>query len=186
MESGYKSYRRFLEGDDEGIVEMMRDYRDGLILYINCIVHNIRVAKELCEETFVRIYVKKPRYSAKYSFKAWLYAIGRNVTRNYLKKHKRDEQHIAADESIEDIEDRNDIEREHIKNEDRIQLHRAMMKLKTEYRQILTLVYFEGMSNAESARIMHKTKRQTECLLYNAKKALRNELERSGFEYGGL
>ena len=30
---------------------------------------------------------------------------------------------------------------------------------------------------------MKKTKRQVESMLYNAKKALKNELERSGFEY---
>jgi RNA polymerase sigma-70 factor (ECF subfamily) len=55
--------------------------------------------------------------------------------------------------------------------------------LKTEYRQVLYLSYFEGFSNAEAAIIMKKSKRQIETLLYNAKKALKTELERSGFEY---
>lgn len=33
MDNGASSYRRFLEGDDEGIVEIIRDYKDGLILF---------------------------------------------------------------------------------------------------------------------------------------------------------
>ena len=30
MDNGASSYRRFLEGDDNGIVEIIRDYKDGL------------------------------------------------------------------------------------------------------------------------------------------------------------
>ena len=37
--------------------------------------------------------------------------------------------------------------------------------------------------NEETALIMKKSKRQVENLLYNAKKALRAELERSGYDY---
>jgi RNA polymerase sigma-70 factor (ECF subfamily) len=62
-------------------------------------------------------------------------------------------------------------------------IHKALHNLRTEYRQILYLSFFEGFSNAESAVILHKSKRQIESLLYNAKKALKTELERSGFEY---
>ena len=35
MDNGAGSYRRFLDGDDDGIVEIVRDYKDGLIFYIN-------------------------------------------------------------------------------------------------------------------------------------------------------
>lgn len=33
MDNGASSYRRFLDGDDKGLSEIVRDYRDGLILY---------------------------------------------------------------------------------------------------------------------------------------------------------
>jgi RNA polymerase sigma-70 factor (ECF subfamily) len=62
-------------------------------------------------------------------------------------------------------------------------VHKAMHSLRSEYRQVLYLSFFEGFSNEEAAVIMKKSKRQIETLLYNAKKALRSELERSGFEY---
>lgn len=29
MDNGASSYRRFLDGDDEGIVEIIKDYKDG-------------------------------------------------------------------------------------------------------------------------------------------------------------
>lgn len=50
MDNGASSYRRFLEGDDSGIVEIIRDYKDGLILFLNRYVNNIHTAEELAEE----------------------------------------------------------------------------------------------------------------------------------------
>ena len=182
MENGISSYCRFLNGDDDGMVELIRDYKDGLILYIDSIVHNISLSEELTEDTFVKIAVKKPRYKDKYSFKAWLYAIGRNVTKDYLRKHSHD----ASQYIDEDIEDKEDLEQEHIRNEEKIMLHRTMRKLKSEYQQVLSLVYFEQLSNTEAAAVMHRSKRQIENLLYYAKKALRSELEEGGFQYEEL
>ena len=43
--------------------------------------------------------------------------------------------------------------------------------------------FFEGLSNAEIADIMRKSKRQIENILYRAKAALRSVLEKEGFEY---
>jgi RNA polymerase sigma-70 factor (ECF subfamily) len=41
VDSGSDSYRRFLAGDETGLVEIIRDYKDGLIFYLNGIVGNI-------------------------------------------------------------------------------------------------------------------------------------------------
>ena len=53
MDNGASSYRRFLEGDDNGIVEIIKDYKDGLNLFLNQYVNNIYVAEELAEDTFL-------------------------------------------------------------------------------------------------------------------------------------
>ena len=89
MDNGASSYRRFLDGDDSGIVEIIRDHKDGLIFFINRYVNNIHTAEELTEETFFRLVTKKPRFSPKYSFKTWLYTLGRNIALNYLKHASR-------------------------------------------------------------------------------------------------
>ena len=183
MENGISSYRRYLDGDDEGLVELMRDYEDGLILYIDSIIHNIAISKELSEETFFKLAVKKPCYREEHSFKAWLYTIGRNIAKNYLIRHIIGKTAAGIND---DIEDKTDIERDYIKSEEKIELYRAMMKLKREYRQVLVLVYFEELSNKEAAVVMNKSKRQIENLLYSAKKSLRAKLESEGFQYEGL
>lgn len=52
MDNGASSYRRFLSGDDEALTEIVRDYKDGLILYLNGFVNSVTTAEELMEETF--------------------------------------------------------------------------------------------------------------------------------------
>ena len=48
------------------------------------------------------------------------------------------------------------------------QLHEAMQKLKPEHRDILYLLYFEGMSYAEAGTVMKKTEVQISSLAYRA------------------
>ncbi|MCR5109358.1 MAG: sigma-70 family RNA polymerase sigma factor [Ruminococcus sp.] len=181
MDNGESSYRRFLAGDDEGLYEIICTYRTGLILYLNSFVQNIRTAEELAEDTFAELAIKCPKFSGKSSFKTWLFAIGRNITSKYIRKHAR--LSVVPLDSQEHLADEKDLEGSYIKNEQKRSMHKAMHSLKAEYRQVLYLSFFEGFSNDETAKIMNKSRRQIESLLYNAKKALKNELERSGFEY---
>ena len=79
MDKGAEAYKRYLAGDDEGIVTLVALYRSGLILYLTTLVKDVHLAEELTEDTFFKLMVKKPRYRDKGSFKAWLYAIARNL-----------------------------------------------------------------------------------------------------------
>ncbi|MDE6780203.1 MAG: RNA polymerase sigma factor [Ruminococcus sp.] len=181
MDNGEISYSRFLDGDDEGMVEIIRDYKDGLILYLSGITGNIVMAEEVMEDTFFKLVTKKPRFSGRSSFKTWLYSIGRNAAIDSLRKRSRfsdtpiDEYTNLADEEC--------IEKEYLREEQKITLHKALQKLSPDYRQVLYLVFFEDFNNAETAKIMHKTKRQVENLLYRAKQSLKSELEKEGFKY---
>ena len=69
MDNGASSYRRFLDGDDKGFVEIIKVYKNGLMLYLNHYVQNIHIAEDLMEDTFVRIVTKKPHFSGKSNFK---------------------------------------------------------------------------------------------------------------------
>lgn len=185
MDNGAGSYRRFLSGDKDGMVEIIRDYKDGLTLYLNGFTRNIHVAEELMEETFVKLVVKKPRFSEKYSFKTWLYTIGRNVAIDYLRKNSKTVD--MADEDMHNIPtDEDSPEQAYIRDEEKITVHRAMSKLKPEYAQVLYLAYFEDFSNAQIAAVMKKSERQIENLLYRAKSSLRSQLSEEGFVYERL
>ena len=182
MDNGASSYRRFLDGDDKGLAEIVRDYKDGLMLYLNGFVNNISVAEELMEETFFKIITKRPRFSAKYTFKTWLYTIGRNTAIDYL-RHRAKLSDIPVEDMAEYLRDEYDLERMYILEERKITLHRALKNLHPEYRQVLWLLYFEDFSHADAAAIMHKTSRQMKNLVYRAKSALKAELDTEGFTH---
>ena len=176
MDNGASSYLRFLNGDKDGFVEIVTAYKDGLTLFVNTIVNNIHTAEEIANEVFLKLYVKKPKYKDTYSFKTWLYSIGKNTAINYFKKLRK-----ADFASIEDccyISDEKDIEADYIKGEQNALIHQAIKALKAEYTQVLYLVYFEELSNSEAAQVMGKSRKQISDLIYNAKKALKAEMER--------
>lgn len=179
MDNGASSYRRFLDGDDNGFVEIVRDYKDGLILYLDSFVRNISAAEELTEDTFVRLGVKKPHFSERSSFRTWLYAIGRNVAIDYLRKQSK--QTEASAEDCAELSDMESLEAAYLREERRITVHRAMNRLKSEYRQVLWLRYFEGFSCKEAAKIMRKSAHNIETLTYRAKQSLKSELIKEGF-----
>ena len=185
MDNGASSYRRFLDGDDKGIAEIVGDYKDGLILYLNGYVNNIFIAEELTEDTFFRLIIKKPKYSGKSTFKSWLYAIGRNVAIDFIRHNSK-----LLKTPIEDVEnylsEEQGLEQAYLKEERKIIVHKALSELPTEYKIVLWLVFFEGISGKEAAVILKKNDRQIKNLLYRAKQSLKSKLEKEGFVYEEL
>ena len=182
MDNGASSYRRFLDGDDNGITEIVENYKDGLILYLNGYVNNIFIAEELTEDTFFRLVIKKPKYSGKSTFKSWLYAIGRNVAVDYI-RHNSKILNVPIDDVENYLIEEQNLEETYIKEEDKLIVNKALNELIPEYRNVLWLTYFEEFSNKETAIILKKTERQIKNLLYRARKALKSKLEKEGFEY---
>ena len=185
MDNGVRSYRRFLDGDDAGFVEIIKDYKDGLQIYLCSIIGNVYVAEELTEETFVKIITKKPKFSGKSTFKTWLYAIGRNVSLDYLRKNSKVQQ-VSAEELSSLASEESLLEEAYIKEEEKRELHAALKKLSESYRQVLWLTYFEDFTNKETSVIMKKSVHNIETLLYRARNALKEELKKEGFVYEGL
>ena len=182
MDNGASSYRRFLDGDDKGITEIVENYKDGLILYLNGYVNNIFIAEELTEDTFFRLVIKKPKYSGKSTFKSWLYAIGRNVAVDYI-RHNSKILNVPIDDVENYLIEEQNLEQSYIKEENMLIVNKALNELIPEYRNVLWLTYFEEFSNKETAIILKKTERQIKNLLYRARKALKSKLEKEGFEY---
>lgn len=185
MDRGAESYRRFLAGEENGLVEIIRDYKDGLILYLNSFVNNVHIAEDLAEDTFVRLAVRKPKDRQHARFRTWLYTIGRNIALDYLRKQQRTAA-VPLEDLPEQVSDREALEQSYIWEERRILVHQALARLKPEYRQVLWLVYFEQFSMKEAARVMGKSVHSVEALAWRARQALKVILEQEGYTYEEL
>lgn len=178
------AYKRFLDGDENALLELMREYQDGLILYLNSLVHDLNAADELCSEVFIRLVLRKPKFRGNSSFKSFLYGIGRNIALEYIRRNKR-KRTVSLDENSE-IPGASDPMRSFFDKEQKNALYRAISKLKPEYAQVLWLTYFEELSNQETAFVMKKSLSAVKSLLHRAKPALKSELEKEGFSYDEL
>lgn len=185
MDNGASSYRRFLDGDDNGLVELIKDYKDGLILYLCSFTDNVLTAEEAMEDVFVKLAVRKPKFSGKSSFKSWLYAIGRNCAIDFMRRNGR-HKHEDIDNYAALAAEESELEKAFLIEERKIRLHSAMKELRAEHRQILWLIYFEDFSVSEASSIMKKSRHATENLLYRARLSLRTKLEKEGFVYEEL
>ena len=170
-------YMRFLSGDRQALTEIIEAYREGLTYFLLTFTGDPLAAEEAVQETFVRLYVKKPDFSGKAAFKTWLYGVGRNAAREMRRKTERNQ---STEETIPDPAP--DPESAYFAEEEKKLLHRAMARLDEPYRQALWLHYFEEMRTKEIAVILHKSPGAVDALLYRARAALKEELKKEGFE----
>lgn len=182
MDTGAGSYRRFLEGDEDALVEIISQYRLGLQNYICSVVNNLSVAEDLTEETFVKLLMKKPKHKNTASFKTWLYTIGRNTALDWMRKNPHGRE-IPIDEIMNVAAEEEQFLQLYIKDEEKRAVHDALESINPDYRNVLTLFYFENFTVEEISKILKKSKKNTSVLLHRARKSLKNKLEEEDFIY---
>lgn len=183
MDNGASSYRRFLDGDQSGFDELIKDYRVPLIYFINGFLNNIDESEDVAEEAFMELIVHPHRYSFRSSFKTYLFTIARNKAVDRVRREKKLSPLQIDDMELEDIER---FDRDILKNENSQMLQSAMKKINPEYAVLLRLLYFEDMTSEQAGKILKKNKRQIANLTYRAKNSLRRAMEEEGFSYEEL
>ncbi len=172
-------YSRYLaEHDEKDFRILLERYREGLTLFLMGYVHNMEDAEELMLDTYAEV-AAGAHFSGKSSFKTWLFSIGKNLAYMRLRKRRFT---FKEPEEWKD-EEADPPEFDILKEERNHQLYQALSRLKEDYRQILILLYFEEMTHEEAGKVMGKTKKQTYHLADRGKTALREVLERMGFDY---
>ncbi len=174
-------YRRFLDGDERALGDIVRSYSDSMMLFTVSLVKNIRDAEEIVSDAFVQIAVKKHAFRGDAQLKTYLFAICRNRAADMLREKARCPTQTELEPDI--LADHETLEGRILRTERDEQLHRAIGQLNEEYRTALYLVYFESMSHADTARIMKKSLSQTENIIFRARKALAAILTKEGFTY---
>ncbi|HBL83961.1 MAG: hypothetical protein A2Y17_04000 [Clostridiales bacterium GWF2_38_85] len=181
MDNGASSYHRFLEGDESGFDEILDLYQHNLIFFINRYVNNLTVAEDLAEDTFLELLIHKNRYNFQTSLKTYLFAIGRHKALDYIRHNSRFPT-ISLDEAAEKSNEFISVEAKLLSDERKRLVNAAINRLNSDYRAAIHLVYFEELSYEDAAKVMKKSKKQVENLIYRAKASLRSLLGKEGFE----
>lgn len=138
-------------------------------------------ALDLSQEAFVRAYRSIDKLNPERKFFTWYYQILRNLCFNYLRDHARHARPFSeiGEEQISSLaDDSQDVSLEIEKQEMREALWNALDTLKPHEREIIILKDFQEMSYKEIAEYLDCPVGTVMSRLFNARKALKNKLEK--------
>lgn len=179
MSSAEESYKRFVSGDKDAFSDVINEYRDSLIFFINGIVHNDDTAEDIAADSFAELIVHPSRFKFKSSLKTYIFTIAHHKAVNCIKKNVRLFL-VESDEQTGRSSEYTEFESSILQKEENKALHDALPKIKEEYATALHLIYFEEMSYKETALIMRKSVKQIDNYVSRGKTALRKILEEEG------
>ena len=178
MDNGASSYRRFLDGDESAFDEIMKELFDNLVFFIDRYVHDIHAAEDIAIDTFSDLVVNRHRYNFKVTLKTYLFMLGRSRALNYI-KHRKVIDFVELSEA-DTVLEQEALEEIVLVDERKRVVNNALSSLSDDMRVVIHLIYFEGLSYDEAAKVMKKNRKQVDNLLYRAKKELRIILGKDG------
>jgi RNA polymerase sigma-70 factor (ECF subfamily) len=167
------------EGDKEAFAEIYDHYFDQIFRYVYFRVKPEEV-DDIVETVFIKSWVKLEKYEKRdVSFGAWLFRIAHNAVIDYRRAHRSilpiDPR--TKDESVGAAPERQ-TERAMMAQEVRA----AVDELKEPYKQVVTLKFLIGISNAEIAEILGQTEGNVRVLQFRALKELKEKLKERGLQ----
>lgn len=181
MDNGASSYHRFLNGDDSAFDDIINELFDNLVFFINRYVHDLHAAEDIAIDSFTELIVNKKRYNFKTSLKTYLFVIGRSRALNYI-RHRNVLRFSELNELIVS-DDQQYLEAKILSDQLKKLVHSALQELPQDMRLAVHLIYFEDMSYKQAAKVLGKSEKQIDNLLYRAKARLRTILGKDGEQY---
>ncbi|MDR0870671.1 MAG: RNA polymerase sigma factor [Planctomycetaceae bacterium] len=141
--------------------ELVSRYERELFNYLKHYLGNAETAEDVFQATFLQVHLKCEQYEYGRKFRPWLYRIATNQAIDLRRKTKHF-QIVSIDEpcrneygsaSFADVISVGNVEPVDgsIRNEQAVEVREAVEKLPDTLRQVLYLVYFQGMKYNEAA-----------------------------------
>jgi RNA polymerase sigma-70 factor, ECF subfamily len=128
-------------------------------------------AGDIAQDTFIQAARALGGFRREASFKNWLYTIAANKSRDRHRQKSRREKLTAdyAQLNVESVESAESVQT--------VAVREALAGLSPEMREAVTLVYYEGLNHAETARILGCAETTISWRLFRAKQKLKHALQ---------
>jgi RNA polymerase sigma-70 factor, ECF subfamily len=181
--------RKAQSGDRLAFEDLVRRYdRDVLHLALN-LVHRPEDARDIYQESFLRVYRNLDRFRFECSFYTWLYRIVTNVSLDHLRRRSsRPEDQAPAPEDAEggtrDFFDRQpeprasaNPERKLLGQELANRIEEAMKRLSPRERMVFEMKHFQGLRLRAIGDLLGTSEETAKNSLFRATRKLRQSLE---------
>lgn len=177
-------YKEFLDGDINSFEDLVINHKDNLIYFISRFTGgDMFIAEDIAQDVFAYIYVYKEKYDLNYSFKTYIYTLGKNKAIDQIRKLSRSKLVNFGPDTDYLFPDGESIEEKVIRDEETRNVLNSLKKLKPDYERALYLLAFENFSYKEIAKILGKTLPQTKVLIHRARKTLKSIIEKGDGKY---
>ena len=172
MDNGASSYRRFLDGDESAFDDIVNELLQKLVFFVDSYVHDVHTAEDIAIDVFSDLIANRRKYNFKVTLKTYLFMLGRSRALDYI-KHRKVINFVELSEAENLPSDRVSLEEIVLADEKKRLVNSAVSKLNTDMREVIHLIYFEDMTYEQAAKVMKKSRKQVDNLIYRAKKELR-------------
>lgn len=138
----------FVGGDQEAFDELMRRHESRIFALAFKMTGSRADALDATQDTFVSAFRQLPSFRKDAAFGTWLYRVGINVCKDFLRKRNRHP--WEGDEKLESTPAPGDVERGAVA---RIDVVRALQALPEEYREAVCMHDLGGIPYEEIARL---------------------------------
>ncbi|HEY3876696.1 MAG TPA: sigma-70 family RNA polymerase sigma factor [Candidatus Kapabacteria bacterium] len=152
----------------EAFTKIYLRYRERVYAYSLRVLGNAEDAEDIFQEVFFRVYSRAQSFEEERSVGGWIFTIAHNLCMNKIRDRKPQEAiedaNLSVDPSAEMGEDWQTV------------IAEAIEALPIEYREVIVLREYQGMSYAEMTEILQTTVPAIKSRLYRAKGRLRELL----------
>ncbi len=175
MDNATQNFLRYLDGEESAFDDVLTELFFGLVFFIDRYVHDRSTAEDIAMDTFAELLSRPDRYHFTVSLKTYLYMLGRSRALNYLKR-RRIIEFVDLSKIREPSDEGETVEETVLADERYRKVNEAVANLPKDMQLAVHLVYFEEMSYTDASKVMKKSRKQVDNLLYRAKKELREIL----------
>jgi RNA polymerase sigma-70 factor (ECF subfamily) len=176
---------RAQSGDTFAFDQLVVRYSPRLYGMIYHMTSNKEDANDLTQDVFAKAYRSLNRFRGRSSFYTWIYAIGTNMTLNFLKKRNRRaawsldnlDSGIQNDEAMVDLAHAANPRHQSDLNELQKKLNEAMQSLSNAHRAVVTMFDIQGIPHAEISKILKISEGTVRSRLFYAHRQLQGYLE---------
>jgi RNA polymerase sigma-70 factor, ECF subfamily len=160
--------------DHAAFQELVRRYERRVLYYVRRMIGETPDSLDVLQDVWLRVFKTLPRLRAPEAFRVFLYRVAHDVTVDHLRRRRRDVPSVDRKSFVDEAEDPwNELEAL-----ERTELvHRLLVELSPEHREVLTLRFLESLNVAEIAAVTSTSEGTIKSRLHYAKQALRRRLE---------